>query len=475
MVTTLVSGIVIARTLGPAGRGLVTTLVAWPAVIAAVAGLSLYDGVLYYAARDASARPRLFANALWTSLALGAIAAPLGWLAWRRAVPLAPDEARVAAVGLALLPLWLWIDLSTSLLQARAAFGALAVGRVLAPAVATAAIVALRLDGALTPMRAVGAVWGGLAAQAAWQLARLWDDCSLAGDGALLRRCLGYAARVHVGTLAGLGGRRLDTLVLTAMTAPAIVGWYALAKTATEMLLHVSSATALALFPRVTAAADAGERARVARRAVAATAGVQIVGALGLALTAPWLVRLLWGETFAATLPLLWALLPAAVCIGVRATLSSALLAAGRPGWHTAAELATAAVALPLVLAGVHAGGALAVALAVSGAAAVGLAVALVGFARAFAVDGAARLGAAVGVSPRAAARRRGGGDAGADAARLLAVEPGRAQRRWRDDQCAARRQPDAAQELDRLRRRARGGGAGVGLRARAAACRARR
>src|SRR5262249_15000887 len=131
-------------------------------------------------------------------------------------------------------------------------------------------------------------------------------------DLRLYRRALGYAIRVHVGTLAGLGARRVDHLTLTVLSAARPLGLYAFAKTLTELLNNVSASVVVVLFPRLSSEPCAQARTALAVRSARWTLILGAVGALGIHVLAPLFVRRIWGADFVDALPLVDWLLPAA-------------------------------------------------------------------------------------------------------------------------------------------------------------------
>src|SRR5213082_591879 len=69
MAATMISSLVGARALGPAGRGDLLVVVLWPPVIAMLAGLGLPTAYKYWMAKEPERVSRLFSNAVvYTSI-----------------------------------------------------------------------------------------------------------------------------------------------------------------------------------------------------------------------------------------------------------------------------------------------------------------------------------------------------------------------------------------------------------------------
>ena len=74
MVATMISSLVGARALGPAGRGDLLIVVLWPPVIAMFAGLGLPTAYRYWMAKEPERGSRLFSNAVVYTVIVGLIA-----------------------------------------------------------------------------------------------------------------------------------------------------------------------------------------------------------------------------------------------------------------------------------------------------------------------------------------------------------------------------------------------------------------
>src|SRR5205809_935196 len=73
LLSTMISSLVGARALGPAGRGDLLVVVLWPPVIAMIAGLGLPIAYRYWMAKEPERVSRLFSNAVIYSTIVGGI------------------------------------------------------------------------------------------------------------------------------------------------------------------------------------------------------------------------------------------------------------------------------------------------------------------------------------------------------------------------------------------------------------------
>jgi O-antigen/teichoic acid export membrane protein len=167
----------------------------------------------------------------------------------------------------------------------------------------------------------------------------------------LARDVAAYGLRAQVGGLIAQLNLRLDFVILTALTGPAVLGVYAVASKFAELLRVVTMALTYVLYPAYARAgrarAAAGAR-RAIPRAGLLTAGAAVVLWLG----AGAMIPAVYGAAFHdAVIPARIILLGLAL-EGVAAVITAFLYGAGRPGlnsWAMAAGLAVT-VALDLVL-----------------------------------------------------------------------------------------------------------------------------
>ena len=347
----LVTGILLARTLGPAGRGLMTTVMIWPAMLVWGAGLSLGYANIHFAASEPETRPKLFANSFWAALVLGLGAGLLAVFLVPHFVRLNHSENLLLIVSLITLPFGVWSDYLASLLQGTGRFDRLGTARIAAPLLTAAALIFLWALHSLTVTTAVIAAWAGGWLQIVLTFCFLWQEgyAAFRPDKALLRRSFAYSSRIHAGTLANLANGRLDQLLMTLIVTPKALGLYAFAVTFSELLRQGTSSIAVVVFPRVSAESSTSEKQVMASQAVRWTLLAGCFCAFGLGLAAQSFVALLWGKRFLDAIPAIYVLLPGTIALSVASTMTASLNGAGRPGTGTVAELASLVVMLPLL------------------------------------------------------------------------------------------------------------------------------
>ena len=324
--------ILIARALGPDGRGRYVLPLAILAIVFTLGNLGLEHAQIYLAGRSVSL-DTLWANAtllgIVVSLAVWGISAvtllfvdgpagiPVAWL----------------LVVVVQLPLMLHILYWLNILQlAGRVRSGIAAGSA-AAAIQTVTVVILYLGHALTPflvLLLIGATnlitWATLLAIGVRSgLASLRTDRARLGEG------LRFGLRAQMGIVFVFLLLRLDQVMVQRILGFDDLGVYSLAVTVAELLWLLSDPFAAALLPhQVAAEGDDDLRlsyatARLALLLVASAALVAWV-------TAPWVIRLVFGDAFEGAVWPFRLLLPGVVALAIQRPLAGVMLKRGRPG-----------------------------------------------------------------------------------------------------------------------------------------------
>jgi len=345
--------LILARALGPTGRGTIAFITVTALVVARIAGLGVAEATAVFAARRPDRRPALLSNLVVFMLASAAVAALIACAAL-----LAAGGERPAGVGAPELAILAVATVASALSEGAAAF-LLGCSRLRSLALITATVswiypallVSIAVVGELTVERAALAWLAG----ESWRAYLLLRRSSLGvapsrPDFALLRSAVSFGLRAWVGTLSRFLNFRLDQILMGFLASEATLGIYAVAVNASEALLYLPAATAAALVPVV--AGDPRSRVdqtvRAFRSAALVTAGAMVAAAV----LGPVLLPLLFGSAFRPSVgPFLW-LLPGAIGFAATAIFSSGLMASSAPGRSSLGPLASLAVgvALDLVL-----------------------------------------------------------------------------------------------------------------------------
>jgi O-antigen/teichoic acid export membrane protein len=346
----LVAVVPIARELGPTGRGTVAFITVTAIIAATLARLGVTEATTVFCARRPAERPALLTNLL-LSVSVAAFAAALAVCGTLALVP----RLRPPGIGDAELAVLAGAMFASGLADAGYMF---VLGcsrfRLHALVTATAAWVyagtmwLLAVTGEITVIHAT-LIW--VITQAAKAAVLLIASARAEGlarpDPRLLKESVAFGVRAWIGTLSTAFNDRLDQIIVALIASEAVLGIYATAVNAFDVLLYLAAAAATAMLPLVARADPALRTGRV----LAAFRAVALVTTIGIALAAaigPELIRRVFGAGFHdSAAPFLW-LLPGALGFAALAIFSSALVASSAPGRSSAGPLVSLVLGIVL-------------------------------------------------------------------------------------------------------------------------------
>lgn len=302
-VATVALGIVLARVLGPVGKGVTSYAVM-------ILGLALvfFGGpmaaVMSQHAREKLLRLRVYAAALRaTGLLALVVFAVLLALAF-----VFPTQRVLIAVALS-LPAALYALLVKTLLLAEGRVASANVVDLVASLgyAVTASVIVLAGGGVVGALLGWSFSYGASAAVASVLLRKSSgreDSTREADVGALTRDQFVFGGKSGVVYAAGYLNLRIDSLVVAFVLGPAALGIYSVATATAEMLWKVSNAVGWTASGRIVGDSREEVRPLVGRLIRAIVAIELVLGGLA-ALAGPWLITLMYGQRFAsAGLPL---------------------------------------------------------------------------------------------------------------------------------------------------------------------------
>jgi O-antigen/teichoic acid export membrane protein len=344
--------LILARSLGPTGRGTIAFITVSALVIARLAGFGMGAATTVLAARRVEARGALLANLILFVLASALVFGALGF-----AVLLSLAGQRPEGIGGPELAILVGAAAAIAQIEAGGAF-LLGCGRVQRLALLTATTtwvypillgIVWVVDG-LTVTRAA-LVW--LTAETIVAFVLLSQAARAGGIAAprprLLLESMHFGIRAWVGSLARLLNFRTDQIILGFLASEATLGIYAVAVNASEALLYLPAATATALLP-IAARADPQVQVEQALRAFRSTALVTAGLVVVAAIFGPLLLPIVFGSAFDASVEPFLLLLPGAFGFAATAIFSSALMASSSPGRSSLGPFVSLVVSIGLDL-----------------------------------------------------------------------------------------------------------------------------
>lgn len=344
------AALAVAHAAGAAGAGTFAQVRIIPAAAAAMLGAGITIANPYLVASGRHPARAIVETTLALGLLMGGLAAA-GWV-------LAADVVRarllgalspgaVALVGLA-IPLHLLRNYLNSIQQGLLTFRAANLVVCTDDLVSLVAILPVVWMPERTEALVVAAALVGPAASVALALALL----ARRGlpprprvHAAVAREAFRLGLKGHVGRMANMLTWRLDVLILSALASVEVVGCYAVASKAAELLRPLSASLSFVLRPVIAGLTPAEARARgvvLYRR----TFVLNLAAVAVLAATGGPLIRLVFGPEFDAAVPAFQILLVGIAAHGADGVLSGYNVGIGRPELNTYTALAGLAVTI---------------------------------------------------------------------------------------------------------------------------------
>jgi O-antigen/teichoic acid export membrane protein len=326
--STIAVSFLLARFLGPDGRGVYAVLILLPTTLFAIGQLGLTSAMVFRAGRGGSLGD-LERHTIGLGLGVSAVVIGATLLALpvleKTVLKVAPDD--LLRLALLALPLRLVATLAGSVLYGRQLFRAynaiLAVQSVLGVllVVALVGVLAAGVPGALAAYLLFLA-FGTVIVLA--YLDRLRRATVESGDRVSAGALLGYGVRLYPASVGTFFGYRADVFLLGwLLGSPTEIGIYAVAVSLAELVFNVPDAVSTVLFPRI-ATAERAEADALAPAMARATVLLTALAALAL-VPAAWLALVLLLPAFIGGMPALLVILPGIVGLSLAKVLTSYL------------------------------------------------------------------------------------------------------------------------------------------------------
>ena len=325
------ASILIARAVGPTGRGLYAYPVALLGLVMALAHLGLEFAQVHLAAQGKDLR-HMWADATVFSVVAGTVC----WAVVAGVVAIDPHVTgglplSWIAIPMGLVPFLLMSLYWANLLQLDGRLVAATWASWFGVALQTVAIGILFFAHDLTPFSVLVLQW--LTNGSAWLFLLL--ACRRAGlvnlriDPALFRRSLAFGVKAYVAQIFFYLVLRVDQVLVAHYAGYRQLGLYALATTVAELLWLLTDPLAGAMIPHVVRARTGDDR-RLSFSTARLSLSILMIAAIGGWFLAPLVIPVVYGAGFAGAVPALRLLLPGVVALGATKSLGSVLVKEGR-------------------------------------------------------------------------------------------------------------------------------------------------
>jgi O-antigen/teichoic acid export membrane protein len=328
-----VSSLIIARSLGPSGRGVIAFFIVSVLIGCRLVSVGTAESTAVAAGRYPDRRSAILSQAVGLSLVFGLAGGALlaGLLALARGwLPPEIDGVIIVLIGIGTLVNTVFL-VAFGYLRGCSRFRAYGGVLALSPWVYAICLAVLwtRDDLTITSVAVVWVVYSSATAVAAVAMA-----IPVAGfsrpDPRLVSESLKFGVRAWPGSLSSMINARIDQVIMGFITTTAILGFYSVAVNVSEILLYLPNATAAALLPallRRAAEERVAETLSVFRRLILVMLAVTVVAA---AIGAP-LIPVVFGDAFHSSVVPYLLLLPSGIGFAALLVSEAGLLAAGTP------------------------------------------------------------------------------------------------------------------------------------------------
>jgi O-antigen/teichoic acid export membrane protein len=325
----LAQSVIVARALGPSGRGAIVVAVSLMGLFTQAGSLGLVTANTYFAARDRAALGAIATNSLWFGGLVGATLAVAG-VAVKLLAPGVVSGlswSELAAILVAIPGMLTALLLQAILLgEGRSlAYNGLAVAlQGLAVAAVAVVVTALhaRVLGVLLTISASQTLSAGV-----YLVVLRRDRPAWRADLYLARRMVRYGLRVYVATVLAFIVIRIDVLLVNAYRGPHDTGLYSVAVAAVDALYLLPAIVGFNLFPRIARGAER-TLSIVVFRTLAPLYGALCLASVPLA---GFAIHLLYGPRFTGSVGLYYWIVPGAFSLGMVTVLSNHFAGQGFP------------------------------------------------------------------------------------------------------------------------------------------------
>lgn len=332
------ANIIIARQLGPTGKGIVSICLLVPSLIATICHMGIGAANTYYGSKNELLVRRLLRNSLMYGVFLSIIIAIPYILFMPFYSGLLGNELtnQYLAICFCLFPLNLIWGYIGSIMLARQTIHELAIGRVLHNTIYLILVVVtiyffkFEATAVLLAMLVAGLT------EIFWDIhvIRNYLSLKMQPDFALLKKQFTYGIKGHVGNLFDFVNNRLDIFFVTYFLTVSQVGIYSISVLLAELIFYIPSAASTVLFP-VTAASSNDQANRVTPVVCRHTFFWSVIAAVILFLIAKPTVEILFTVAFSNSILPLWLLLPGVVSLSINRVIANDFMGRGKPILNT--------------------------------------------------------------------------------------------------------------------------------------------
>ncbi len=348
LIVTLATSIIVARTLGPEGKGLYALVILVASVLLHTTHLGIGSGSGYFLGRRGVSLDLLAGSWLSISLVIGCASLGMALLVVPSLLPrFLPDvPAHLVIMALFSTPFALLTANMSALIRANNDFRRYNVLACAAP-VSLLAILSIllfvypgsKIEAAVVAFLASRIIGGLTALILIMSVVRLrfhWVK-------GLIRKAIAFGLQAHAASFLEFLSLRLDIVLINFFMQPEYVGFYTISVVLVEKIWIVPEVFSLVLHPKIAHGGDE-EANRLTSIVSRNTLIVTLLGCAGILVFGRFLIQFFYGDRFLPSVSPLFLLLPGVIATGLSRVIRSDMLARGYPRfifWSGLASLCT--------------------------------------------------------------------------------------------------------------------------------------
>lgn len=326
------SNIIIARYLGPPGKGILTLLMSFLGIVLMIGMVGIDEANIYFISSKKASHKNVFANGLYQTVFISCLCIAGFLIAekWFLENPLKGVDTIYFHIALTLIPLYFINQHAKTIFLGHRAIYTVSIFVVIQ------FFLLFLIQLVFIPIYGIfGGVLSIIISTVTLTIVGVtlllkYGPPAKALDGVLLKKSYAFGAKSQLGLIFSYLNRRLDIFIVNYFLNPYQVGIYAIAVAVAELPWHLPSASATVLFPWI---ADmkkedaANFTSYVLRNVLFVTVAIVLI----LALLGRLVITLLFGAAFRESIVLMYILLPGVLALGITRILGAHFQGSGRP------------------------------------------------------------------------------------------------------------------------------------------------
>lgn len=329
----LITSVIVARILGPEGRGFYAVAAAVGAIGVQFGNLGLHASNTYYVAKDRSLLPGLVGNTLVVSFIFGGGGAFAAWIVFSLWPALAPVNGFLLVIALTWVPFGLAYMLIQNLLlglQEVRAYNVVELTTKILSVCLIALVIALNLTNVETVFFAglvsllISFLW------ALWRLKPYLHKIPLPSL-LLFKENIRYGLKAYLAAFFAFIVLRIDLLMVKYILGSEQAGYYSIAATMADMVYMLPVVIGTILFPKLSALSDNRKKWELTKKISYGVGCLMIVLVVAAVSLAKPVMGFLYGKAFLPAVPAFIWLMPAILLLSVNSVLMNYFASIGMP------------------------------------------------------------------------------------------------------------------------------------------------